>query len=111
MEPITFLGITTLVLLVGTLVYVSSKTGAVAYSIQSATRKNQPKFEIRKGQIGRFLGIEVIVLAVNIIYCLIVMGDIHEIGAALIMSTINAVVIGCGLAYGVLLQEKKDKSS
>ena len=106
MDPIAVLAVTSGIVMFATQIYVSSKTG---YIVGMGIR-NEPKFEIRKDRIGRFISILGIVLVANILCCLVVIGDIHEIGAALIMSAINTVAIGYGLTYGFLLQEKKAKN-
>ncbi len=107
MDPTAVLVVTSSVVMLVTLIYVSSKTGYIV----GIGAKNEPKFEIRKDRIRRFTCILGIVLLLNIVYGLVVTRDFHMFSDILMISAVNTLVIGWGLAYRVLLQEKKGESN
>jgi len=86
---------------------VSYKTGFVAFSIFSATRKGQPKFEVDKSKIGKFVALTIGVFLLDILYGIVVLQDMNEIEGILIFALFNTVFIAYGLAFWVLLKEKK----
>ena len=94
-------------MILATIVAVSFKTGIVL-SMQSLTRGDQPKFEIDKSKIGKFLWAALSVFVMNIIYGLAIVQDINEIEGILILSLFNTAFITWGLMYLVLLKKKNE---
>jgi len=109
MDPGAILVTSSVVIMFLTLLSISYKTGFVSYSIWSLTRNNQPKFVVRRDKISKFVCIVIGIFLLNIVYGLIVVQGIHEIGAILILSLFNTIVIGYGLTYWVLLKERQKK--
>ena len=109
MDPAAILITSSVIVMFLTLLSVSYKTGFVSYSIWSLTRSDQPKFEIEKSNIGKFVWISVGVLLLNIVYGLVIVRDTNEIAGIVILSLFNTVVIGYGLAFWVLLKRKEEK--
>jgi hypothetical protein len=106
MDPAAILIVSSFVVMILTLLGVSYKTGFVSYSIWSLTRDDQPKFAIRKDRALRFVGITFGIMLLNIVYGLIVVRDVSEIGGILVLSLFNTVVIAYGLSFWILLTEK-----
>lgn len=107
MDPAAILITTSVVVMFLTLLGVSYKTGFVSYSIWSLTRSDQPRFEIKKNEIGKFICITIGVFLLNIVYGFMIVRDMSEVGGVLILGLFNTIVIGYGLAFWILLKEKK----
>lgn len=107
MDPTAILITSSVVMMFLTLLGISAKTGFVSYSIWSLTRNNQPKFEIQRNKIGKFVRITVGIFVLNIIYGVVVDRRIGDIGAILALSLFNTIIIGYGLSFWVLLKEKR----
>ena len=97
---------TSIVLILLTVIGVSYKTGFVAYSIWSFTRDNQPKFEVDKSKIGKFIGFTTATFLLNIVYGLVVVRDPRELEGIVMFGIFNTVFVAYGLAYWVLLKER-----
>jgi len=110
MDPAAVLIASSMVIMLLTLLCVSYKTGFVSFSIPSMIRDDQPKFEIDKNKIGKFIEFTVGAFVLNVVYGFVVFRDIREVGGILVLSLFNTIVIGYGLAFWVLLKEKKQKS-
>lgn len=104
--PTAILLITTAVIMLVTIIATSYKTGTVVYSIWSSTRLNQPKFSVNRSKIGSYALSILVVFIINLLYCMIVLRDINEIQGMLILSLFNTLVIGYGLSFWFLLEEK-----
>ena len=104
--PTAILLITSATTIVITLVLSSYKTGFIAYSIQSSTRKSQPEFEVDKSKIGSFVAIIAAIFAANIVFCLVVLRDTQAIGSILALSQFNTAILAYGLAYWTLFKPK-----
>jgi hypothetical protein len=107
MTPSSILLTTSGFIMFATIIAVSYKTGFVAYSVRSATRKDQPKFEIDKTAVEKFLRISVGVFILNTVYGILVFRDTTQMGGILLLSLINTIVISYGVSFWVLLKEKK----
>jgi hypothetical protein len=108
--PTATLLITSGLIMFLTLIAVSYKSGFIAYSIWSLTRKDQARFRINKGKTGKFLLILLGIFITDVIYGLIVMRDIRQISGILALGAFNTTVLGYGLSFWILLEEKKNKS-
>lgn len=107
MDPAAILIVASVLIMFLTLIGMSYKTGFAAFSIWSLTRKDQPKFKIKKEGIGKFLSLTASVLVLNIIFGIVIMRDLSQIVGILVLSLFNTLIIGYGLSFWVLLEEKK----
>ena len=107
MDPTAILITSSVVIMFPTLLAVSYKTGFVPYSIWSLTRGDQPRFEIQKNKIGKFLQLNAGIFTLNIVCGFIIDRKMSDMGGVLILALFNTIVIGYGLASWVLLKEKK----
>lgn len=106
MEPAAILVATSILVILGMVVSVSYKTGFVAYSIWSFSHDDQPKFEVDKSKIGKFLGATLGVFIINTTYGLLVVRDVRELDGILMFSLFNTGFIAFGLAFWILFKEK-----
>jgi len=70
-------------------------------------KKDQPKYEIDKTKITKFLSAVLFVFVLNFLYCFIFTDDL---GAVLLFSLLNMSFINYCLVYWVLFKEKKSKN-
>jgi len=110
MDPTDVLFASSIIIMLLSLLSTSYKTGYISFSLQSLTRKDQPKFEVDMSKIGKFTGYTLGAFVLNAIYGLIILRDINEIGGILLLSLINTLFIAFGLTYWVLLKPKKEHS-
>jgi hypothetical protein len=100
----TFLGLSTLVIILASWISASYKTGFIGYSPQSSLRDKQPKFEVDRDHVQMFCLLLASALVLNILYVLIFT---REVKAVVIFSLLNTVIMSYSLTYWVLFKEKK----
>ena len=106
--PTTILFVTSGVILFSSLIVVSYKTGFVSFSMMSMTRKDQPRFGVKTGNISKFIGAICGAFVINVVYGCVVVRDLQQTSGILLVSLINTVFIAYALVYVILLKEKND---
>jgi len=104
--PTIILFLTSGVIMIASIIFTSFKNGFVSYSMFSAIRQDRPRFEIDKTKIGRFVRFLISAFLLNILYGLVLIRDLSQLGGIAFLSLIDMVFIGYALLYGILLKEK-----